>query len=274
MCSLSLRDFMPRPGLRLRGRVPKPPWWPPSHDRGAIGQTHRRGRGDSTPGGRDRRGAEPGPLGARGAGSLRPGAGLEPRTCAQAQPSRKSRVAGGWSRGCHPLPEDDAEAAGSRALWCAAGKEGRSRPPRWAVLLHRLAPPLPGCGPVSALAPPPGGPSHPGSERVLPGFPHPQQRSAAAGAPRRRPSIPAHTRGPAHASRPLLCQERRPPSPSLISELSPTGPPPESRPYATAHGAPSPALPCAQRISQESGLFVSGYGPLGTPLGPSHEHGR
>lgn len=54
----------------------KTPFVAPNPDRGAIGQTHRRGRGDSTPGGRDRRGAEAGPLGARGAGSLLLGAGL------------------------------------------------------------------------------------------------------------------------------------------------------------------------------------------------------
>lgn len=198
---------MPRPGLRLRGRVPKPPWWPPSPDRGAIGQTHRRGRGDSTPGGRDRRGAEAGPLGAPGAGSLRPGAGLEPRTCAQAQPSRKSRVAGGWSRGCHPLPEDDAEAAGSRALWCAAGKEGRSRPRRWAVLLHRLATPLPGCGRVSALAPPPGGVSRtPDLSASCPGSPTP---SSAAQRPGPLAAVPASPRTPeARPTPPGLCSVR------------------------------------------------------------------
>ena len=151
---MSLRDFMLRPGLRLRGWVPKPSLWPPTPDGGAIGQTHRGGRGDSTPGGRDGRGgAEAGPPGARGAGSLRLGAGLGPRTCAQAQPSRKSRAAGGWSGRCHPLPERGTpRLPGLEPQGCAAAKEGRSLPPRLALLLHRLAPPLPGR--VSDLAPP------------------------------------------------------------------------------------------------------------------------
>lgn len=113
------------------------------------------------------------------------GRGSEPRTCAQAQPSRKSRVAGGWSRGRHPLPESDAKAARSRAPRLRRRK-GR------AVTVSQIGNIAPSPGPAPSRlqpglcprpAPPPRGfrglrgwggegcHSHPGSERVLTLFP-------------------------------------------------------------------------------------------------------
>lgn len=269
---------MPRPGLRLRGRVPKPPLWPQTpivarSDRptdGDVGTARLAGATDAA--------RRLGRWGRGGRALSSSGRGSEPRTCAQAQPSRKSRVAGGWSRRCHPLPESDAKAAGSRAPGLR-GRKGR------AVTVSSIGNIAPSPGPAPSrlrpgLCPRPaprgGGLSHPSSERVRPLFPHPQQLSAAFGAPRGGLRIPAHTRGRVHASRPLLhrvrSQECRHPHPHLSS--FPRVPLSRSRPYTTTHGTRVPPSPLPIADPKSPGLFVSGYGPLDTPLGPSQEHSR
>lgn len=82
MCSLSLRDFMLRPGSRVCGRVPTLPSWVPGPVFCSIRPTDRRRHGDSKLGGSSGRAAWG--LGRRGgAGSFRLGAGLgAPHLCA------------------------------------------------------------------------------------------------------------------------------------------------------------------------------------------------
>lgn len=186
---------MPRPGLRLRGRVPKPPLWPQTpivarSDRPTdadVGTARLAGATDAA--------RRLGRWGRGGRALSSSGRGSEPRTCAQAQPSRKSRVAGGWSRRCHPLPESDAKAAGSRApgLRC---RKGRAVTVSW---IGNIAP-SPGPAPSRlrpGLCPRPAprgvGLSHPGSERVRPLFPHPSssaQRSVPLAAVSAFPRTP------------------------------------------------------------------------------------
>lgn len=82
MCSLSLRDFMARPGPRVHGQVPMPPLCPPSPARGVI----RQGPTDADVGTAHREDAARG-LGRRGFGGRAlsaSGRGSELRTCAQA----------------------------------------------------------------------------------------------------------------------------------------------------------------------------------------------
>ena len=225
MCSLSLRDFMPRPGPRLRDRVLTPPSWPPSPDCVAIGQTDRRGRRDSTPGRRDRRGVGPGQPGGGvggGAGSLRPGAGLgAPHLRAGTAPQQRSDCARRepW---CHPSRAGTPRGPGIEAPSCTAGKEGQSLPSLPDLLLHQLAPPLPGRGRTSALtqprpAPPPGGvsrtpdlsvprPNPPTRSRSAQAFPAAHSGCQHPGAHRRpRPRLQPL------ASLGSLCQDSHPP---------------------------------------------------------------
>lgn len=141
MCSLSLRDFMLRPGPRVCGRVPTLPSWLPGPVFCSIRPTDRRRHGDSKLGGSSGRAAWG--LGRRGGRALSAsGRGSEPRTCAQAQRGRSGQSAGGWSRRCHPLPERDAGAARSQAHGLRGGKDRTV-----AVSSARIITPSPGSSP-------------------------------------------------------------------------------------------------------------------------------
>lgn len=215
MCSLSLRDFMPRPGPRLRDRVLTPPSWPPSPDCVTIGQTDRRGVGPGPPGG------------GGGAGSLRPGAGLgAPHLRAGTDPQQRSDCARREPR-CHPSRAGTPRVPGIEPPSCTAGKEGQSLPSLPDFLLHQLAPPLPCRGLTSALteprpAPPPGGvsrtPIH--GVRAPPQSSHPQPLSP--GVPGRPQRVSPSRRTPeAPTTPPALCFPGFPlpgqSSPSFIS---------------------------------------------------------
>lgn len=110
MCSLSLRDFMPRPRSRLCGRVSTPPWWPPEalivarSDR----RTDTRTQGQ-TPGGCGGLDAGAGPLGA----GLAPPRGGARSSAPARRPGPAARVA-----------QPDGGAAGA-----APSAAGTPRPP-------------------------------------------------------------------------------------------------------------------------------------------------
>lgn len=170
MCSLSRRDFIPRPGPRLRGQVQTPPSWPQSPDRGAIRQTRTWGQHVRLAR-RERRTRCGGwAAGGRGAGSLRLGAGLGALHLRAGRPGPAGEV-------------ELREAAAAGATLCPAGtprlpgpfghpgcvarKEGRSLSPRPELLLHRLAASrLASSWPLPSACP--GGLPDPGSERTRP----------------------------------------------------------------------------------------------------------
>lgn len=158
MCSLSLRDFMPRPGLRLRGRVPKPPLWPPEPrspcDR-TDPQTRTWGQ-HAWPALPTRRGGWA--AGGAGGGLSPPrGGARSPAPARRPSPAGKVGLQEAGVAGATPSRRSMPRLPGLEPPGCATGKEGRSLSSRLAILLHRLAPPLPGYGRVSALAPPPPG---------------------------------------------------------------------------------------------------------------------
>lgn len=172
MCSLSLRDFMPRPGPRLRDRVLTPPSWPPSPDCVTIGQTDRRGVGPGPPGG------------GGGAGSLRPGAGLgAPHLRAGTDPQQRSDCARREPR-CHPSRAGTPRVPGIEPPSCTAGKEGQSLPSLPDFLLHNWPRPFP----VEALPPRSPSPAQPRPRGVSLGHqstvcvphPNPPTRSRSA----------------------------------------------------------------------------------------------
>ena len=124
------------------------------------GQTQdaRTARQDSTPSRRGGRGVGAGLRGGGGGRALSAqGRGSEPCTYAQAQPSRKDRIAGGRRHRCHLLPGRAGEGAGLRVTELHSRKERRSLPSQPVSLLHQLAPPLPGGDPALAEPRPRGG---------------------------------------------------------------------------------------------------------------------
>lgn len=143
MCSLSLRDFMPRPGPRLSNQVPMPPSWPPNPDCGASRRTDRRGRQDRTPGRRGWRGEGAGPPRARGADSPRLEAGLGVPHL-RASPARQERSGYPGRRSWVLTPPGEGRPVCRVSSPRAFREEGRSLPSMPALLLHRRAPPPPG----------------------------------------------------------------------------------------------------------------------------------
>lgn len=255
---------MLRPGLRLRGWVPKPSPWLPSPDGGAIGQTRGRGRGDG-------RGAGGWAAGGAGGGLSPPQGGARgPAPARRPSPAGKvglqeAGVAGAtrsWRRTSPGL-------RGLEPPGCAAGKEGRSLPPRLVLLLHRLAPPLPGCGRSLPSPRPRRGVSRTPDQSAS--RPH-----SAFGAPRGGSRYPNARQRPVHASRPLLHRvppvrtvvplthiRVRSPGPLFCGAVSTHDPwRPESHPpFAPAQES--------QPRCQESGVG-SGSAPLDTRLGPAN----
>lgn len=96
---------------------------PLNPDHRAIGQTHRRGRGDSTPGRRYQRGVEAGPLGARGAGSLLLGAGL-------GAPHLRAGPAQQEKSGCRRLESRVPPPPGDRCQGCQVSSPQAAPPER------------------------------------------------------------------------------------------------------------------------------------------------
>lgn len=260
MCSLSLRDFMPRLGPRLRGRVTTSSWRPPSPDRGAIGRTDRHGPRGGAPGGC---GGPARRLGRRGRG----GRFSPPRGGARsAAPARKPGGQEG-SRGREKAAVGAAPFSGGlrgrEVPSCVAPKEGRSLPPgRRDCLIARPRP-------SSRSAPPSPGPGCPAPRmpalRPAPS-PRPPPASRLSASPR-RPE--ARTRLQAFPSRGCLCWKHpsrhpRPSSPHS-AKLSPHRPPtalpaqavPSSqpRPHRSKDGclAPRPLDPRVDFVRQGAG---------------------
>lgn len=152
---------------------------PLNPDHRAIGQTHRRGRGDSTPGRRYQRGVEAGPLGARGAGSLLLGAGL-------GAPHLRAGPAQQEKSGCGRLESRVPPPPGERRQGCQVSSPRAAPPERkgghclpdwqycsivWPRPFPATAGSLPSPRPPGGVAGVGGCHSDPGSECVLTLFP-------------------------------------------------------------------------------------------------------
>lgn len=160
MCSLSLRDFMLRPGPRVCGRVPTLPSWLPGPLFCSIRPTDRRRHGDSKLGGSSGRAAWG--LGRRGGGLFPPrGGARSPAPVRRPSVAGAVRVQEAGAAGATPSQRGTPGLPGPRPMDCAVGKIGQSQFLRPASLHHRLAPPLPCLGP----RPPQGSPG-PGSEHA------------------------------------------------------------------------------------------------------------
>ena len=269
---MSLRDFMLRPGLRLRGWVPKPSLWPPQplmvarSDRPTdadVGTARLAGATDAAA-------RRPGRRGRGGRALSSSGRGSGPAPARRPSPAGKVGLREAGVAGANPSRRE-----GRRG--CRVSSPRAARPKRkgghclldWHYCSIAWPHPFP-AGSLPSPHPSPGGAGvgggrlwDPGSERVLPLFPH---RLPLSTAPRGGSQHPHAHQRPVHASRPLLRWgprlERRPPHPHPSSV--PWAPLRRSRPYTRTHGAPSPTLPFAQPSSQDSGV-VSGYAPPSTP---------
>ena len=205
------------------------------------------------------------------------GRGSEPCTYAQAQPSRKDRIAGGGRHRCHLLPGRAGEGAGLRVTELHSRKERRSLPSQPVSLLHQLAPPLPGGDPALAEPRPRGGGvSGPGIERAPPlssHWPPPQGLSPTSLATHSRcQHLPEHRRPRlrlrAFASLDSLCQDRHRP------HSYPNSAPPVSLIQVDLRRSEPQPPSCPAQTPESLVLSVLGRRPLEILVRTSQAHRR